>query len=52
MAMPVFVYDLLFWRTHFVVEDPIWICISWNIEDIDGRIFVGEVSGNIEILKF
>lgn len=28
------------------------MCTSWNMKDMDGRVYVGELGGNIEILKF
>lgn len=28
------------------------MCTSWNRKDMDGRVYVGEVGGIIEILKF
>lgn len=33
------------------MKDLTRICIFWNTKDKDGRIFVGEEGGNIEILK-
>lgn len=51
VAKPVLDYLLFSQMDPLHMKDPTRICIFWNMKDRNGRIFVGEVGGNIEILK-